>query len=240
MTFTNRQSMEKKEKKLQKRLSQLQQLRDDAEVRDKAKMRRLEDQIKQLTLHAQQLEMRLSRVAEYNAAWTPFVEATAESIDSLNSISVDKFSMIYLNSRYQVNVRVVDTKKERDGQPVELDNDFGPISHLSIKRLDKGSYISYRDKQRIKKELCGPNTEAIELFPAAVREVDTANQYHLFVLPAGQFWPVGWMTRIVSETSDVPNTRQDPWEEGDRPSDLQHIAGIPQMKQMAESGKTKN
>lgn len=71
---------------------------------------------------------------------------------------------LWLNSRYQVNVR-------------EL-SDNG--KHLSIKRIDQEIAHDWRDFQQIKNQLLGPECEAVELYPAESRRVDTANQYHLW------------------------------------------------------------
>ena len=72
---------------------------------------------------------------------------------------------IWLNDEYQVNVT-----KCKD------------YTHLSIKRLDKESLHDWRDLQTIKNMLIGEEAEAIELYPAESRLVDTANQYHLWYL----------------------------------------------------------
>lgn len=77
---------------------------------------------------------------------------------------------VWKNNRYQVNVR--------RGQA--LDN-APTITHLSIKRLDKQPIHDWRDLQRIKNQLVGPECEAIELYPAESRVVDLANQFHLWV-----------------------------------------------------------
>jgi len=39
----------------------------------------------------------------------------------------------------------------------------------------------WRDFQRIKNELVGPEHEALQLFPSESRLVDTGNEYHLWV-----------------------------------------------------------
>lgn len=58
----------------------------------------------------------------------------------------------------------------------------------------------WRDLQAIKNELVGPEHEAIELYPAESRLVDTANQYHLWVLKdPSQRIPVGWTQRLVMD-----------------------------------------
>ena len=110
--------------------------------------------------------------------WTPFLLATIERVPvseeevraTARSFNVSeeevrrayadlKNDVIYLNSRYQVNVRVRDE-----------------LTHLSIKRHDKDRVgpERYRDFLRIKNELCGEDREAVELYPAMERNVDTA------------------------------------------------------------------
>lgn len=65
--------------------------------------------------------------------------------------------------------------------------------HLSIKRHDKEPMNDWREMQRIKTELCGAEAEAVQLYPAEERVVDTANQYHLYVL-RGERFPFGFPT----------------------------------------------
>lgn len=72
--------------------------------------------------------------------------------------------------------------------------------HLGIARLDGGTCKEWRHLQRIKNEIVGPEFEAMEIFPAESRLVDTGNQYHLWVHKDPGFrFPVGWTTRVVSE-----------------------------------------
>jgi hypothetical protein len=73
---------------------------------------------------------------------------------------------VFANNRYQVLRRSIG----------------GDMVHLSIKRIDQEQIRSWRDLQRIKNEPVGPECEGIEIYPAESRLVDTANQYHLFVL----------------------------------------------------------
>lgn len=54
--------------------------------------------------------------------------------------------------------------------------------HLSIRRNDREPVTDWRDKQEIKNQLVGEECEGLELFPAESRVVDTANQYHLWVI----------------------------------------------------------
>lgn len=89
---------------------------------------------------------------------------------------------------YQVQVR-------RD-----VPNGFGqPMAWLSIKRVDRETMHDWRDLQEIKNVLIGPENEAIELYPAESRRVDSANQYHLFVfLDPEVRLPFGFTTRLVT------------------------------------------
>jgi hypothetical protein len=156
--------------------------------------------------------------------WTPFVRAErlpdqnltlekAQAIADTFGIKVQEVIATYndvttnddiwINSRYQVNIR-------------DLGSD---IIHLSIKRLDKDRVgpERYRDFLRIKNELVNPECEAIELYPAMSRNVDTSNQYHLWVFadPTVRI-PVGW-DRSAMTSESLGNARQHPFDEGDKP-----------------------
>lgn len=140
-------------------------------------------------------------------AWTPFHSATLPPVDmdmlrdqaratgmpieALLDVYEEtvKTNRIFMNSRYQVNVR--------ECEAVE----GPPMLHLSIKRLDKGVVHDWRELQRVKNEIVGPEREALEIYPAESRRVDSANQYHLWVLPEGVRVPFGFDGgRLVIET----------------------------------------
>lgn len=70
-------------------------------------------------------------------------------------------------------------------------------THLSIKRHDRMAARDWRHMMQIKNEVVGPEREAVELFPAESRLVDTANEYHLWVLPEGERFPFGYSSRSV-------------------------------------------
>jgi hypothetical protein len=73
-----------------------------------------------------------------------------------------------------------------------------PFVHLDIRRHDGEPCRSWRELQQIKNELVGPEHEAMELFPAESRLVDTANQYHLWVVAnPGYRFPLGFRDRFV-------------------------------------------
>ena len=83
---------------------------------------------------------------------------------------------------------------------------FGPLGdiqfwHLSIKRHDREPMNDWREMQRIKTEICGPDAEAVQLYPAEDRVVDTANQFHLYVL-IGCRYPFGFPAGARSDNEN--------------------------------------
>jgi hypothetical protein len=95
-----------------------------------------------------------------------------------------------------------------------------PFIRLTVKRHDGKAYEQWRDLQTIKNELVGPEYEAVELFPAESRLVDTSNEYHLWVHADPNYrFPLGFQTpRVVFEKS---------------PLDFSD-AGVPGQREMAE------
>lgn len=137
--------------------------------------------------------------------WTKFEQAVLPT--SPGNMVANEFHEVWLNSRYQVLIRHLEANKEL-GWP--------PMDHLSIKRLDREPIHDWRDMQRIKNELVGPECEAVELYPAESRLVDTSNQYHLFVfvLPRWRF-PFGYQERFVMDERPVSTSdksKQRPFE----------------------------
>ena len=89
----------------------------------------------------------------------------------------------FVNDLYQVCVDYIQYKDQG-------------IIHLSIKTHDRSTNIPWQHKQWIKNDICGEELEAVELFPAESRMINTANQYHLWVM---EKVPVGWeCERVVS------------------------------------------
>jgi hypothetical protein len=72
------------------------------------------------------------------------------------------------------------------------------VIQLTITRHDRQPCHEWRHFQQIKNELVGPEYEAVELFPAESRLVDTSNEYHLWVQPTpGVRLPFGFPGRFV-------------------------------------------
>lgn len=139
--------------------------------------------------------------------WTPFDLAN----DVLEKIPENaRPHHLFVNSVYQVSVWY------------EHSDVFGDVAHLSIKTHDKQARHDWRDMQRIKNELCGPECEAVELYPAESRVVDTANQYHLFVFRAYKM-ALGFTERLVGDGpahNILHQGRQRPWRPEFRPPDV--------------------
>jgi hypothetical protein len=96
-----------------------------------------------------------------------------------------------------------------NGQYVVIKKDYpknngGFMTHLSIRRVDRKACRDWRDFQAIKNQLCGAEREGIELYPAESRVVDTANQFHLWVMPEGMKLEIGWSVRSVYGPDEMP------------------------------------
>lgn len=138
-----------------------------------------------------------------NVPWTPFSEASFEGPD-VQKAEGSGYVGVFINSRYQV----VLSQQEVEGFK-------GPVDHLSIKRWDRAPCRDWREMQRIKNELLGEDREACEIYPSEQRLVDTANQYHLWVLPKGVMFPFGFFNRVVAHpgaNKEAPDAEQRPFE----------------------------
>ncbi|MDP9301597.1 MAG: hypothetical protein M3P43_12015 [Actinomycetota bacterium] len=103
--------------------------------------------------------------------WTPFVKMDKVPFEG---------GIAYENSIYVVIVA------EWQGQ-----------MWLRIRKQNMEPVRDWRDLQRIKNELAGPEREAVQVFPAESRLADTSNNYHLWVLPEGEKYPTPYNERTV-------------------------------------------
>ena len=110
-----------------------------------------------------------------NIRFGPFYECEApdNAITRASKDNADKPERVLKNNLYQVSVFNADTFP---------DSDWPEMWHLSIKRLDREPFHDWRDMQLIKNCIIGIDNEGVELFPMERRLVDSANQYHLFVI----------------------------------------------------------
>ena len=96
-----------------------------------------------------------------------FPDITAAALDQLVAYET------WGNDRYTVNVHLIDS--DRDG-----------FVELAVHNHNRTPHVPWRHLQQIKDEVMGPEREAVQLFPADDRLVDTANEYWLYVYPVGK------------------------------------------------------
>lgn len=122
---------------------------------------------------------------------------------------------IWKNDLYQVARRALSSK----------------IVHLNIRRVDGGPILrDWRHFQQIKNELLGEECEAVELYPAESRLVDTSNKYHLIGVadPAFRF-PITGRGRASTESSSFADAA------GDHPLNVSSLSGTkPRQKRHRE------
>lgn len=142
----------------------------------------------------------------------PFVAATMERYGVDRETAIKKLddyeaaSTYWINDLYQVERRALE----------------GGLVHLNVRRRDGAIVRDWRHLQRIKNELLGAECEAIEIFPAESRLVDTSNKYHLWGLtdPTFRFQvgidDDGKRDVIADEVVGPPGMRQRAIPGGDR------------------------
>jgi hypothetical protein len=122
---------------------------------------------------------------------------------------------VYINDRYQVIVRA-----DQEGW-----------EWLSIKRKDRQVIHDWRELQEIKNQICGAEREALELYPAESRLVDSSNQFHLWVMPKGEMFPFGYGKRLVVKGHETDSSQR---EFENEPSDA---ITLDEYKEMARQRK---
>ena len=149
--------------------------------------------------------------------WTKFKMTTPSSVADQCHSNYRKSlegAEIWENSVYVVVKRVISSKD--DGED-SVDGWW-----LSIRTHDREVRHDWREFQRIKNEICGAECEAVELYPAESRLVDTSNQFHLFVFEGYKF-PFGYLDRLVTET-EIGDSRQRKWRPDSRPNDCKELS----------------
>lgn len=170
-------------------------------------------------MNSDRLNRQQRRAARATGRWTPLQPATTlprdpqqieaairhaseiapnvdpQRIRELVEQAGDEIAETWQNDRYLVHVI--------RWAGININNRTVPVVQLSIRRLDRAACRDWRDFQRIKNQLVGPECEAIELYPAESRLVDTATQFHLWCVADPQFrFPFGYDSgRVVTGKS---------------------------------------
>lgn len=118
--------------------------------------------------------------------------------EALAKLRADEAQCEYwLNNLYQVELRRF---------PGE------PVAQLNIRRRDgKAIFRDWRHFQWIKNQLIGAECEALELYPAESRLVDTSNKYHLWCSTDPTFrFGIGFNKRDVDyqRNGSIPGMKQ--------------------------------
>ena len=90
--------------------------------------------------------------------------------EALNDLMSDE---TWGNDRYTVNLHFLGG--DRDG-----------FVEMAVHNHNRTPHVPWRHLQQIKNEILGSDREAVQLFPAEDRLVDTANEYWLYVYPIGK------------------------------------------------------
>ena len=127
------------------------------------------------------------RISYSERPWRPFVQTEPHGPTGAVAYQFSEGETFWANSHYLVFMR-----------PLASSTGLGEARHLSLRTVENDTRHDWRDFQRVKNELCGPDWEAVELYPAQSRVVDTANQYHLwaFSQPLG----IGFTQGLVMDT----------------------------------------
>ena len=111
----------------------------------------------------------------------------------------DEYYSMIENEQWYSNTLYSATVEKRKNDEMGLE-----VIQISFKRHDRKTdeNISWQHKQWIKNDICGAEAEGLELFPAESRLLNTANQYHIWVLGNNERLPFGYDTgRTVVETT---------------------------------------
>lgn len=122
---------------------------------------------------------------------------------------------IWENNVYQATLR-----RYEQGWPLG----GGPWARAGIWCPDGEARHDWRDFQRIKNDLVGPQWEAIELYPAEERLLDPSNYYSLFCAPEIR---IGQYVGRVLANAKTCLAPQRPWG-GDEPEDLGECLRLPE------------
>lgn len=157
---------------------------------------------------------------DVNSAWSPLLGPLPVD-DPSGNYDPTLDGDLYQNSIYTVFRR-------------QVTEDF---VHLSIRRNDRLAAHDWRDFQRIKSQLAGREWEAVELYPAESRLVDTSNQYHLWCVR--EKMDFGFDSgRCVTDDFGIARAKQRPlppdWEKTHHTDVVRQAAKTAEVRKAAE------
>lgn len=141
-----------------------------------------------------------TRAAQNNGPWLRIPDHQ-EALERLGLQSLKGIHTVLRNRKYLVLMQQKDCALivVKDGQCQAT----GQVGHWLIRRVDDQPIRSWKQLQRIKTELAGPEAEALELYPAESRLVDDGNWYHMWVLPQDSRLALGFHWKdTLTQTED--------------------------------------
>lgn len=143
--------------------------------------------------------------------WTPLrrtqsisvpLGRTGRRVDmTIGQLGIDE---LWANERYTVEVRYITAPAP-----------FGRGKWISFHDAARTATHDWREIQRIKNEVLGPEVEAVEIYPAESRLVDESNQFHLWAFEGVQPFPFGYAVRSVETPESLalsaPQAKQRPF-----------------------------
>jgi hypothetical protein len=132
--------------------------------------------------------------------WQPLVqyEQNPVAVDIALQNGTRPAIAVFGNDTYDVSVYVIGDDNSDGLHPVA-----DQMYHLSIKRRDRHVIRDWRHLQAIKNEVFGAERMAFEIYPPESQLVDSANQFHLWVLPADFQLPFGFDEQLLSSDMQV-------------------------------------
>lgn len=147
--------------------------------------------------------------------WQPLERATPGDPAAYAKHDLAMPDAAYRNDLYSVFVRYMPTAFNH--KPMRPEDG---AMHVSFHRHDRAPVRDWRHYQAIKNEVSGPERIGIEIFPPESKLVDSANEYHLFVLPVGYEFPFVFEASLVQTQEEgeailgKTKMRQRSWQPG--------------------------
>lgn len=159
--------------------------------------------------------------SDYMPTWTPLKRLGPDEINPEMDAIYKRMGLppsdeTWWSPQYQAVVRYAQSAEEDAPQGRE------GLLHVSIHRHDRSPMRNWRHLQQIKNEIAGEDRWGVEVFPPESYLVDSANEYHLYVMPVNADIPFAFHESIVSSDEQVEayneqrghKGRQEPWEPG--------------------------
>lgn len=153
---------------------------------------------------------RVSKRMHPSRKWTPLKQTGTYADDQKLKYRGKSNGQVegWTNDLYEITVR-----RYSDGWAFD---ETMPWVYIGIAAVDGAARHDWRDMQKIKNQICGPEWEAVEVFPAESRLIDPSNYYLLFCAPK---IPIGRFTsRQIADPSNSLAPQRG-WAPGEQPRD---------------------